>query len=191
MLIRRTPDRDGTPPRTVPSLHAPITIAVAKRSNWDVNDDNDHEETIMDQQIVQNNTSRQRLRELVASLDEESYRRAIGADWTVAGLLAHLAFWDQACVVRWAEYDRTGSFINLSDETGELINTACRPGWLATPGPIAAELALQAAEMADARTASLSAPAIAYVTENDRSFILDRASHRHSHLDEIHRALGR
>jgi hypothetical protein len=146
----------------------------------------------MNQQIVQNNDdSRKRLRELVAALDEESYQQAVNADWTVAGLLAHLAFWDQACVVRWDEYERTGSFVNLSNEAGELINAACRPGWLATPGPIAAELALQAAEAADSRTAGLAASAIAYVATNDREFILDRASHRHSHLDEIERALGR
>ena len=144
----------------------------------------------MDQQVQQDNaTSRQRLRQLVACLNEEDFSRQVNEDWTIAATLAHLAFWDQSCVARWDAFDRNGSFVSLSDATVELINAASLPAWLAIPGRSAAELVLRAAEDADGRTERLSATALAYVVEHDRAFILDRASHRTPHLDEIEQIL--
>jgi hypothetical protein len=137
-----------------------------------------------------NDTSRQRLGRLVERLSDVDFSRRVNDDWTIAGTLAHPAFWDQSCVARWDEFDRNGSFVSLSDAVVELINTASMPAWLAIPGRAAVELVLQAAEAADGRTERLSDAALVYVTEHDRAFILDRASHRTPHLDQIEQLLN-
>lgn len=145
----------------------------------------------MDQQYLQANAaSRELLRELIARLSDDDFARQVNEEWTVAATLAHLAFWDQSCVARWDDFDRAGSFTSLSDAVVELINTASLPTWLTIPGPATAELVLQAAEEADGRTERLSAEALAYVAANNREFILDRASHRDPHLDEIEHMLN-
>ncbi|HEX3220240.1 MAG TPA: maleylpyruvate isomerase N-terminal domain-containing protein [Candidatus Limnocylindria bacterium] len=49
----------------------------------------------MDLQHIQDNaTGRQRLRDLVARLDEVAQTRTLDGGWTVSALLAHLACWD-------------------------------------------------------------------------------------------------
>jgi hypothetical protein len=138
-----------------------------------------------------NDASRLRLNELVAGLDEETLQRRINEEWTVGAVLAHLAFWDQSCVWRWDEFDRTGTFPSLSGEVVDLINTASLPGWRALPGSAVKEMVLRAAAAADARTESLSDAALAYVTETGRTFILERYEHRTEHVDEIERFLAR
>jgi hypothetical protein len=151
-------------------------------------------EAIVDQQIQQyrqgNAASRQQLHQLVARLSDDDLTRPLNDDWTVAATLVHLAFWDQSCVARWEEFDRNGSFVGLSGAVVELINTASLPAWLAIPGLTAVALVLEAAEEADRRTEQLSDAALTYVVEHDRAFILDRASHRTSHLDEIEQVLN-
>ena len=137
-----------------------------------------------------NAASRQRLRNLVARLDEETLGKSIDGDWTVGAVLAHLAFWDLSCVWRWDEFDRTGAFPSLSGEVVELINTSSLPAWRALPGTVAAEQAVAAAEEADSRVAGLSDGALQYVSHTGRVFILERFSHRNEHLDEIEALLA-
>ncbi|MGE5378728.1 MAG: maleylpyruvate isomerase N-terminal domain-containing protein, partial [Bacteroidota bacterium] len=43
----------------------------------------------------QNTTSRRRMETLVYGLSDEDLARTTDYGWTVAALLAHLAFWDQ------------------------------------------------------------------------------------------------
>ncbi|MGH8007285.1 MAG: hypothetical protein ACREQ3_09775 [Candidatus Binatia bacterium] len=106
----------------------------------------------MDRQFVQSNAaSRQRLHGLIARLDDEAMQRVVHDDWTVSALLAHFAFWDQSCAARWDHFDRTGSFIGLSDETIDIVNAANFPTWRALPGDAARDLALCATEETDAR----------------------------------------
>ncbi len=138
-----------------------------------------------------NRESLQRLRELVVRLDDEAIARRIDDDWTVGAVLAHLAFWDESCVLRWEAFDREGAFVSLNRELVELINTANLPAWRALSGSAVRELVLQAAEAADARTANLSSQALAYVEKVGRTFILDRATHRVEHLEQIEQALAR
>lgn len=137
-----------------------------------------------------NARSRQRMRELVARLDDETLRRQLDAEWTIGAILTHMAFWDESCVVRWQQFDRTGDFPSLSQEIVDLMNEANLPAWRALPGPLVRDLAAQAAEAADARTEELSPEALAFVEANDRTFILERWDHREEHLDEIERFLA-
>jgi hypothetical protein len=138
-----------------------------------------------------NARSRQRLRELVEQLDDETLRRQTDAEWTIGAILAHMAFWDESCVVRWRQFDRTGDFPSLSREIVDLINEANLSAWRALPGPVVRDLVVQAAVAADARTEELSPAARAFVEEHDRTFILERWEHREEHLDEIERFLAR
>lgn len=137
-----------------------------------------------------NARSRRRLRELVERLDDETLRRRTDADWTIGAILAHMAFWDESCVVRWQQFDCTGDFPSLSREIVDLMNEANLPIWRALPGPVVRDLVVQAADAADARTEHLSSEALAFVTEHDRTFILERWEHREEHLDEIERFLA-
>lgn len=137
-----------------------------------------------------NARSRQRLRELVERLDDEALQRQTDAEWTIGAILAHMAFWDESCVVRWQQFDRTGDFPSLSLDIVDLLNEANLPTWRALPGPIVRDLVMRAAEAADARTENLSPEALAFVTEHERTFILERWEHREEHLDEIERFLA-
>ena len=137
-----------------------------------------------------NARSRQRLRELIARLDDEALQRQTDAEWTIGAILAHMAFWDESCVVRWQQFDRTGDFPSLSLDIVDLMNEANLPTWRALPGPIVRDLVMRAAEAADARTENLSPEALAFVTDHDRTFILERWEHREEHLDEIERFLA-
>ncbi len=54
--------------------------------------------------VQQNTESRQRLASLVRRLSDEDLARTTDYGWTVAALLAHLAFWDHRMSViltRW------------------------------------------------------------------------------------------
>ncbi len=164
-------------------VSAGARISRVKDSNRDDNRDTEHQ--------ARNAASRQRLRDLVARLDDEALQRQVDDDWTIGAILAHMAFWDESCVVRWDAFDRKGAFTGLTDEVVELINTANLPTWRALSGGAVREVVLHAAERADARTSDLSEAALAYVAAADRRFILERFSHRDEHLDEIERALAR
>jgi len=48
--------------------------------------------------IADNDRERRRLEALVGKLDDAALSRTMPDGWTVAGVLAHLAFWDQRIV---------------------------------------------------------------------------------------------
>lgn len=144
----------------------------------------------MERYTEANAVSRQRLRDLLARLDDDAYQRRIGEAWTIGAVLAHLAFWDQSCVARWEEFDRNGSFTGLSSAVIDVVNASSLPIWRAIPGRVVAELAVQAAEAADARVENVTKEGIAYIQVTGRTFFLDRAGHRHEHLDQIEGALA-
>jgi Mycothiol maleylpyruvate isomerase N-terminal domain len=152
----------------------------------------DEKRWLMEQRIVDRNAaSRQRLRELVAGLDEASLRQPVGDGWTVAGVLAHLAFWDQSTLVRWDDYVNGGELLGLADAVIDVVNAASLPTWLALPGSTAVDLALQAAESVDARIEALPADAVDQAESQGLRFLLERSGHRTEHLDQIEASLGR
>ena len=71
----------------------------------------------MDRSYIQRNAeTRQKLRGLVANLDTATLTRPMDKDWTIAAVMAHLAFWDEWNLVRWRKYR----------ETGEIAEVLCR-----------------------------------------------------------------
>ncbi len=50
----------------------------------------------LDPSVFEHNRSQlARLQQLIAQLTDADLNRSVGDDWTVAVVLAHLAFWDQ------------------------------------------------------------------------------------------------
>jgi sulfite reductase beta subunit-like hemoprotein len=139
----------------------------------------------------QNDAERERLRALVARLGEEELRRSVNEDWTVAGVLGHIAFWDARALVLADKVERGVPFSpsDAEPEDVDWINDATRPLIHAIAPREAAQLALRLAEETDRRVASLAPDRM---SPNDANSPLNpfRADHRAEHLDQIEAALG-
>jgi hypothetical protein len=141
--------------------------------------------------VEQNTRERERLRDLVARLSDEELRGSVNEDWTVAGVLGHIAFWDGRALALADKLERGVPFSpsDAEPEDVDWINDATRPLIHAIAPREAAQLALRIAEETDRRVASLPP---------DRMWPLDanspvnplRAAHRGEHLDQIEIALG-
>jgi hypothetical protein len=130
---------------------------------------------------------RQRLEGLVQRLTDAELGTALSDGWTVAGVLAHLAFWDRRAVILVERWRKQG--IGRSDADINAINDAAKADWLALPPRVAAHQALEAARAIDA--ALDAAPALVeQIVAIGYPINPSRAVHRREHLDEIERALA-
>ena len=89
--------------------------------------------------VAENDAERQRLRGLVRRLSDKDLERPMEAGWTAAGILAHLAFWDQRIVVLLDEWERKGPSWTppLENERDiDWINDAGKALCLALPLPV-------------------------------------------------------
>src|SRR3954454_14853575 len=99
--------------------------------------------------IAENNRSQtERLRKLVQRLDAAMLALRLPNGWTVAGALAHVAFWDRQrlCLMRrWAagEAARSGAY------DGEVFNEALQPLLELIPPTDVATAAVRGAEEVD------------------------------------------
>jgi DinB superfamily len=106
--------------------------------------------------IAENDRERLRLESLAARLDEAGLSRAMPGGWTVAGVLAHLAFWDERIILLVALLKR-GATVPMENEADvDWINDAAKPVQLAVPPRRAATLAVETARAADHAVATLS-----------------------------------
>jgi len=147
--------------------------------------------------VPENEAQLTRLRTLAEAMSDEELAAPMEAGWTVAAVLAHLAFWDYRIVMlidRWGPDGKgtppnaTGSY---EEESVDWINDSTKPLILALPPRVAAGVAVDAALAADRGVAGLSDELLA---ENERTggYINPlRADHRSEHLDEIERAYPR
>jgi hypothetical protein len=141
--------------------------------------------------IAENDRERRRLEALVDTLDDAALSRAMPAGWTVAGVLAHLAFWDQRIVVFIEMLHRGAKVPVESQEDVDWINDAAKPTQLALPPRRAATLAVETARTTDHAVATLSDELLAKNAAAGGPIYLLRARHRGEHLDEIEKALAR
>ena len=110
--------------------------------------------------VAENDAQRARLKALLARSDAD-LARPMPAGWTVAGVLGHLAFWDQRVLVLFEQWEKTGQAPpRSSQEDVDWINDATKPMLLAVPPRQAAQLALAIGEAADAKVAGLSEGAV-------------------------------
>jgi len=141
--------------------------------------------------VERNARSRARLRHLVERLTDADLLRPVGDEWTIGVTLAHLGFFDRWVGIRWDQNERGGTIEGLPDVVTELINASALADWKALPSRRAADLALTAAEQLDLRLERLPDEAVILALDSGRPFMVDRASHRDSHLDDVERALTR
>jgi uncharacterized damage-inducible protein DinB len=140
--------------------------------------------------VARNNTERARLTALVAKCSDADLARPMPAGWTVAGVLGHLAFWDQRILELLQQWETKGVAPNVEVEADtDWINDAGKPLLLAVPPRKAAELAVAIAEATDRKVEALSDGLIEKNVAAGSPLNLSRADHRREHLDDIERAL--
>lgn len=135
---------------------------------------------------------RERMRTLIARLDDKDLARPMPAGWTIAGVLAHIGFWD-ARAIYWLDKWATGvAPTPYEPENTDAVNESAKPLCLALPPREAADLAMRLAEEADGKVRSLSDAMLAKIrATGGPPFNLSRAIHRKEHLDEIDGMLRR
>jgi hypothetical protein len=143
--------------------------------------------------ITQNTTERARLTALVARLSDADLARPLEAGWTVAAVLAHVAFWDQRALTllqRWQQAGLAQVPHAIDEADVDWINDAGKPLFLAMAPRRAADTALAIAEAVDRTIESLPDEFVARNVAAGTPVSLLRAEHRREHLDEIEAALG-
>ena len=141
--------------------------------------------------VKSNDTERTRLKTLVSKWTDADLARPMPAGWTVAGVLGHVAFWDQRIIVLLDQWQTKGVAPNLEVEADvDWINDAGKPMLLAVPARKAAEMAVAIAEATDQKVAAVSDDLIRKNVAAGNPINLDRGVHRREHLDEIEQILS-
>ena len=135
----------------------------------------------------QNALSRRRLETLVRGLSDEDLACSTDYGWTVAALLAHLAFWDQRVLVilrRWKEEGFDPSPIDAA-----AVNDSLRVVCQALEPRTAIELCLSSAQAVDAELDTLPPDLVKQMEEHaaatETQFRMNRSLHRDGHLNDI------
>ena len=142
--------------------------------------------------VKENDAQRARLKAFVSRASDADLARSLSGGWTVAGVLGHVAFWDQRIVELAEKWERDGVPPPPYQEADvDWINDAAKPFLLAVPPRKAADLALAIADDTDRRVAGLSDDLVKKNAAAGNPLNLDRAEHRREHLDEIDALLRR
>ena len=139
--------------------------------------------------IQDNDRERERLREFINGLDDDALAAPANEYWTVAGVLVHMAYWDNRVLVLADKIDRGEPWAPSDAEPeGDWLNDSIRPIIHAVAPRAAAELALRIAEETDARVAVLPLDRM-YPLDPESPISAARSVHRGEHLDELERAV--
>jgi hypothetical protein len=132
----------------------------------------------------------ERLQKLANRLTDEQLALPVGDGWTIAAILAHLAFWDFRALVLVKRWKLTE--VERSPIDTDAVNDAVKPLCQAIEVREAANLAIQAAEAVDTELENLPEPVKAGIENlvREGKFRLDRSIHRNEHIDEIERVLA-
>ncbi len=140
-----------------------------------------------------NAESRKRLETLVRGLTPADLALCTDYGWTVAALLAHLAFWDQRMLVvlqRWKEEGFDPSPID-SRAVNDALKVICH----ALEPRVAADLAVSSAERIDAELETLTPEFVKQMEEHAEAtstqFRMNRSLHRSGHLQDIEALLNK
>lgn len=135
----------------------------------------------------QNAESRRRLEKLVQGLSEQDLARSTDYGWTVAALLAHLAFWDQRVLVILRRWKQDG--FDPSPIDAMAVNDSLRVICHALEPRTAIELCLSSAAAVDSELETLTPETVKQMEEHavatDTQFRMNRALHRDGHLNDI------
>ena len=136
--------------------------------------------------VERNRASTDRIRALAARLTDVEMQRPVGEHWTVAIVLAHLAFWDRRVMYVLDRTERDGTL--FVPEIDVFVNDLSLPLWAAIPPPEAARIAIETAETLDRQLENFPPRLLAEIHSYNERWVV-RALHRGEHLDEVDAAL--
>ncbi len=149
--------------------------------------------------VERNAASRRRLASLVERLrDADMALLTEEGGWTVAQVLAHMAFWDRSTGARWRVAQEAAAEGKPLDPRGvpyDLLEGINPPlvelvdAWSGRLGTAVAREALNSAESVDALIESLVA-SVPDVLVADKPNLVGRWAHREAHLEQLERALA-
>lgn len=135
----------------------------------------------------QNTESRQRLQTLIQGLFDADLACTTDYGWTVAALLAHLAFWDHRMANILKRWQAEG--LDPSEIDAGVVNDSLKVICHALEPHVAAQLALSAAEKIDSELELLTEEFTRELEEHAAStntqFRMNRSLHRNAHMDDI------
>ncbi len=137
--------------------------------------------------LPHNQAERERLRALAARLSDADLSRTLYDGWTVAAVLAHVAFYDLRALALLQKWERGEGRPSPIDP--DAINAAMQPLCLAIPPRQAARLAVAAADSVDQKIETLAPEVLSAIRAAGNPVNLNRAEHRGEHLEQIERAL--
>lgn len=133
-----------------------------------------------------NRASRERIRSLVDRLSDEEMQTRVGEHWTVAVVLAHLAWWERRVMY---VLDTTEKEKKLFvPEIDTFVNDLSLPLWLAVPPREAARICIESVEAVDQRIEEYDEALREEIYNYNKRWII-RALHRNEHLNEADEAL--
>lgn len=135
--------------------------------------------------IERNRASTNRIR-VMARLSDEEMKTPVGQHWTVAIVLAHLAFWERRVMYVLDMTERGGKL--FIPEIDIFVNDLSLPLWAAIPPRDAARIGLESAEAVDRRLETFSPGLLEEIYAYNPRWVI-RALHRNEHLDEADAAL--
>jgi hypothetical protein len=142
--------------------------------------------------VSKNNAERARLEAFVGGCSDVELARSTPAGWTVASVLAHVAFWDERVRLLFGRWQADGTAPPSEDEASvDWINDAAKPMFLALPPRQAAELCVRIARATDHIVETLSDEMLARNAAAGNPLNVVRAAHRREHLDDLERVIGR
>ncbi len=135
--------------------------------------------------VERNRAATNRIREM-ARLSEAEMRTPVGEHWTVAIVLAHLAFWDRRVLYVLDRSERDGKLV--IPQIDFAVNDIALPLWAAIPPGEAARIAVETAEELDRRLEAFPPALLEEIYRYNQRWV-DRSLHRGGHLDEAAAAL--
>lgn len=135
----------------------------------------------------ENNDSRRRLETLAHSISDQDLARTTSYGWTVAALLAHVAFWDQRVLALLRRWKKDG--VDLSPIDSTAINDALKPLCHSLQPRAALELCLSSAQAVDAELETITPELVEQIEKqivaNPFQFRFNRSLHRNDHVKDI------
>src|SRR6185503_6029200 len=107
--------------------------------------------------------------------------------WTVAAVVAHLAFWDRMVLSRWDDARKRGLATppDLPDSLEDILNASLLPEWRTMSPFMALAMSAEAAQVVDDAVRRLGDDAIVAVLAQGRPRLVDRSLHRAEHAAMI------
>jgi hypothetical protein len=134
--------------------------------------------------INENSRERERLRRLVNDITDKELTLIIYQEgWTIASMLAHLAFWDHFRLQLVRKWQQQGVSPTVIDD--DLLNDTLLSFFLELTPRKAANMAVAMAEKIDDELEHLSPDMTNAIMSLGERHALNRSIHRKMHLDEI------